>query len=228
MLRAIFFDAGNTLVFPNLERTLAPLQQRGLRPTAEQLHAAERAAKHKLDAGELRTESNSVDYNYWHTYYSQLLDSMSLRENDLLAALIQSSRTSGSWDRVLPGTRDVLDELRAKYRLAVISNSDGGISDLLHHCGIGDCFECITDSRHAGSEKPDLKIFQAALTQVGVAPGESVYVGDVYSVDYLGARAAGMNAILFDVSGAYVNQPFPRVASLQDLAVQVGQMSSLG
>ena len=71
MLRAIFFDAGNTLVFPNLERTLAPLHARGLRPTLEQLHAAERAAKHKLDAGELRTQSNSVDYNYWHTYYSQ-------------------------------------------------------------------------------------------------------------------------------------------------------------
>src|SRR5690349_2263937 len=176
MLRAIFFDAGNTLVFPNLDQTLAPLHERGLRPSCEQLHAAERTAKHKLDGGELRPQSNSVDYNYWHTYYSQLLDSMSISDKDLLSALIRCSRLSGSWNRVLPGTRGVLDELRAKYRLAVISNSDGGISDLLHSCGIGDCFECITDSRHTGSEKPDLKIFQAALQQVGVAPGESVHV----------------------------------------------------
>src|SRR5581483_5886413 len=181
MLRAIFFDAGNTLVFPNLERTLVPLHERGLRPTGEQLHAAERAAKVKLDAGELRTQSNSVDYNYWHTYYSQLLDSMNISDDDLLDALIKCSRLSGSWDRVQPGTRAVLDELRVRYRLAVISNSDGGISDLLHQCGIGDCFECITDSRHVGCEKPDLKIFRAALEQVGVAPEDSVYVGDVYS-----------------------------------------------
>jgi len=60
LLRAIFFDAGNTLVFPNLERTLAPLHARGIRPEREQLHAAERTAKRKLDAGELAGNGNSV------------------------------------------------------------------------------------------------------------------------------------------------------------------------
>ena len=225
MLRAIFFDAGNTLVFPNLERTLEPLHKRGLHPSREQLHGAERAAKHKLDAGELRTQSQSVDYNYWHTYYSQLLDSMNISNDDLLGALIKASRQSGSWDQVVPGTRDVLESLRAKYRLAVISNSDGGISNLLHRCGIGECFECITDSRHAGCEKPDAKIFRSALGQLGVAPEESMYVGDVYSVDYIGAHGAGMQAILFDVSGTYLDRPLPRVASLQELAATVAEIN---
>jgi FMN phosphatase YigB (HAD superfamily) len=46
---------------------------------------------------------------------------------------------------------------------------------------------------------------------------ESLYVGDVYSVDYVGARNAGMQAVLFDVSGAYRGREFPRVESLVEL-----------
>jgi FMN phosphatase YigB (HAD superfamily) len=46
---------------------------------------------------------------------------------------------------------------------------------------------------------------------------ESLYVGDMYSVDYLGARNAGMEAVLFDVSGAYRDRQLPRVESLEQL-----------
>jgi FMN phosphatase YigB (HAD superfamily) len=48
-------------------------------------------------------------------------------------------------------------------------------------------------------------------------PGESLYVGDVYSVDYVGARKAGMKAVLFDVAGTYREQEFARVESLAGL-----------
>jgi FMN phosphatase YigB (HAD superfamily) len=50
-----------------------------------------------------------------------------------------------------------------------------------------------------------------------VAPAESLYVGDVYSVDYLGATRAGMQAMLFDVAGAYRERDLPRVESLEEL-----------
>ncbi len=89
LLRAIFFDAGNTLVFPNLERTLAPLHARGIRPEREQLHAAGRTAKRKLDAGELTGNGNSVDFNYWYAYYSELLTQLGLPDEELKLALIQ-------------------------------------------------------------------------------------------------------------------------------------------
>ena len=49
------------------------------------------------------------------------------------------------------------------------------------------------------------------------APEESLYVGDVYSVDYLGATSAGMQAILMDVPGAYRNKGVPRIESLEEL-----------
>ena len=44
-----------------------------------------------------------------------------------------------------------------------------------------------------------------------------LYVGDVYSVDYLGAQGAGMQAMLMDVPGAYRNKGVPRVESLEEL-----------
>jgi len=50
---------------------------------------------------------------------------------------------------------------------------------------------------------------------------ESLYVGDMYSVDYLGARNAGMEAVLFDVSGAYSDRKLPRVESLDQLEARL-------
>ncbi len=52
---------------------------------------------------------------------------------------------------------------------------------------------------------------------MNAAPEESLYVGDVYSVDYLGATGAGMQALLMDVPGAYRDKGVPRVDSLEDL-----------
>ena len=80
MLTNIFFDAGNTLVFANLERTLAALHARGIRPALEQLHAAERQAKTELDRNNA-TLSHYTDRHYWDTYYSFLLKSLRVEDS---------------------------------------------------------------------------------------------------------------------------------------------------
>jgi putative hydrolase of the HAD superfamily len=75
----------------------------------------------------------------------------------------------------------------------------------------------ITDSGIIGHEKPHPAIFAAALRTMNVEPERALYVGDVYAIDYLGARNAGMEAVLFDVAGAYRERGLPRVESLQQL-----------
>jgi putative hydrolase of the HAD superfamily len=105
----------------------------------------------------------------------------------------------------------------------VISNADGRIADVLEKCGIADCFESITDSGIVGKEKPHPEIFEAALKSLDVEAKQSLYVGDIYSVDYAGATAVGMQAVLFDVCGAYKNGGFPRIESLEELAVMLGK-----
>ena len=88
---------------------------------------------------------------------------------------------------------------------------------MLRKCGIARCFRTITDSGLVGYEKPHLEIFRQALKSMNAAPEESLYVGDVYSVDYLGSTGAGMQALLMDVPGAYRNKGVLRVESLREL-----------
>src|SRR5438093_2802967 len=95
--------------------------------------------------------------------------------------------------------------------------ADRLIAYVLKHCGIAYSFQTIIDSGLIGCEKPRAEIFHAALREMDVRPEDSLYVGDVYSVDYLGATRAGLQAILFDSAGAYSNNGLKRVVSLEEL-----------
>ena len=215
-ITTVFFDAGGTLVFPDTSRTLAELASLGFHPTQEQLHAAERAAKRELDR--VLAEHRSVDGQYWDIYFQRLLRDIGAPDDpELRARLAARTRNGGNWVRVLPGTRELLDRLRGRYRLGVISNSDGSIARLFQTIQLSDCFDCLIDSAVIGYEKPDPRIFQAALRSLQADSGESIYVGDVYGVDYAGATAVGMRAVLVDVAGAYSGTRYPRLDALADV-----------
>jgi putative hydrolase of the HAD superfamily len=211
--RFIFFDVGNTLLFPNRARMLAPIPQER-HPTLESWQALERRTKKEFDQGVL---SGKVDHGFWWTFHTYLLEQLNALDDRTRDELVANTQNSANWDQILPGTRDALDRIRQKYQTAVISNADGRIDAVLNRCGICDCFASITDSGNVGHEKPHPAIFAAALRAMKADPDESLYVGDVYSVDYVGARKAGMQAVLFDVAGAYRGGEYPRVESLTEL-----------
>lgn len=211
--RSIFFDVGNTLLFPNRARMLAPLPAEK-HPTLAGWQALERRTKQEFDQGIL---GGIVDHGFWWTFHTHLLEQLDAFDEGLRDQLVENTRNSANWDQILPGTRESLDRIAARHAIAVISNADGRIDAVLRRCGICECFATITDSGNVGHEKPHPAIFSAALQAMNADPAESLYVGDVYSVDYVGARNSGMQAVLFDVSGAYCEQPFPRVESLAEL-----------
>jgi HAD superfamily hydrolase (TIGR01509 family) len=210
--RVIFFDVGNTLLFPNRAKMLAPVSS-DRHPTLEQWQALERRTKQKFDQG---MQSGRVDHGFWWTFHTYLLEDLG-EDMGIRNALVENTRNSANWDQILRGTRDALVRIGQNFRIAVISNADGAIGRVLSRCGIADCFESVTDSGIVGVEKPHPKIFEAALEAMQVRPDESLYVGDVYSVDYVGARNAGMQAVLFDVAGAYRDRKLPRVESMEQL-----------
>lgn len=211
--RFIFFDVGNTLLFPNRARMLAPLPM-DRHPTLEAWQALERRTKHEFDQGFME---GRVDHGFWWTFHTYLLQGLNAPDDGLRNTLVENTQNSANWDQILPGTRDALERLRKQYAIAVISNADGRIDAVLRRCGVVDCFESITDSGKVGHEKPHPAIFEAALREMKADAAASLYVGDMYSVDYVGARQAGMQAVLFDVAGAYRERGFPRVESLSDL-----------
>lgn len=211
--RYIFFDVGNTLLFPNRARILAPLPVEK-QPTLQAWQALERRTKSEFDQG---LTTGKVDHGFWWTFHTHLLNELGAFSEHVRDELVANTQNSANWDQILPGTREALDRIKEQYLIAVISNADGRIDAVLRRCGICDCFECITDSGNVGHEKPHPAIFAAALKEMKADPAESLYVGDVYSVDYVGACNAGMQAVLFDVSGAYRQQEHPRIESLTEL-----------
>jgi HAD superfamily hydrolase (TIGR01509 family) len=211
--RCIFFDVGNTLLFPNRARMLAPLPA-DRHPSLEQWQALERRTKREFDQ---RMMGGKVDHGFWWTFHTYLLEQVDALNDGLRDQLVRNTQKSGNWDVIRPGTREALERFRQQYAIAVISNADSRIDAVMRRCGILDCFASITDSGIVGHEKPHLAIFEAALRAMQAEPEDSLYVGDVYSVDYVGAQNAGMQAVLFDVAGAYRERDLARVESLPDL-----------
>jgi putative hydrolase of the HAD superfamily len=214
-IKTIFFDVGNTLLFPNRERIHAPLAALGFRPKAEHLRDLECRTKNQFDG--MMTGNGSTDHGFWWMFYTQLLSEIGLDDDGIRDQLVTSIRNSSNWDQIRPGTAEKLGEIGVRYQIAVISNADGRIEDVLSRCNIARCFQTITDSGLVGFEKPHPEIFRQALQSMNAAPEESLYVGDVYSVDYVGATGAGMQALLMDVPGAYCDKGVPRVESLAEL-----------
>lgn len=223
-VRFLFFDIGNTLLFPNRPKMLSPIPT-DRHPTLSQWQALERRTKAEFDRDMQR---GRVDHSFWWIFHSYLLEDLNENRDDetrktLVQELVQNTQNSANWDQILPDTRAALDRIRKRFRIAVISNADGRIENILSHCGIADCFETITDSGIVGLEKPRPEIFYAALKTMNARADESLYVGDVYSVDYAGATRAGMQAVLFDVAGAYRDRKEPRVESLAQLESWLGK-----
>ncbi len=214
-LKALFLDVGNTLLFPDREEMLRPLHERGAFPSEDLLQEIERRTKREFDS--LLESNSAVDHGFWQIYYSHLLDQLGTPDETICHDLVTRTRISANWCDIRPATREALLRLAEKYRLGVISNADGKIAEVLDRSGIAECFETITDSGIVGKEKPHPAIFEAAVRSLGVTPQESLYTGDVYSVDYLGATRVGMQAVLFDVVGAYKDNGLPRVESLEQL-----------
>jgi putative hydrolase of the HAD superfamily len=220
--KAIFFDVGGTLIFPDLPELMAPLLRRGIEPTAEQLFIAEKAAKH-LHAR--HADDAPGNPSHWYVYFSSLLDQIGAGR-DLLDELAARAGDSSYWTVLAPGVKQTLETLQDEYRLAVISNADGKIRQVLHRAGLADYFETITDSGAVGYEKPDRRIFQNALEAMQLSAADGLYVGDIYGVDYIGATSVGMQAVVIDFPGVYRGTSFPRIETLGDLGAHIAKLTT--
>lgn len=87
---------------------------------------------------------------------------------------------------------DILAKLRDEYRLGCISNNWGNIEGWCQQVNYDGFFEVMIDSALENSVKPDPVIFQAAIERMGLDPSRTVYVGDRYDADVLGASGVGM------------------------------------
>ncbi len=104
--------------------------------------------------------------------------------------------------RLVPGTMELLDYLKPKYHLHLITNGFQEVQHIkLSGSGLEPYFETLTVSEEVGVKKPNPEIFYYALSKANATAEESLMIGDEMAVDIDGARAAGMDTLLFHPTG---------------------------
>jgi len=113
--------------------------------------------------------------------------------------------------RTLPTLRE------AGYVLAVISNRDRPFQDVLESHNLSEFFPYSLAGGEVDVYKPEPGIFEHALKQMKVTASETVYVGDNYYADILGARRAGLQPVLYDPEHIFPEADCVTIRSFDEL-----------
>jgi len=207
MIKAVFFDLYQTLIHyhpPREEVLSASLERRGIKASPTELRRPiiagdeffyrENARKR---AGQ-RTEAETRAM--WWQYQTVVLKTAGIEpQSELIASLLADMQRT-TFERVL--FADVLPAFKAlsgnHFRLGLISNVDKDINSLLDELGLNPYFDVVITSSEVAATKPEPRIFKEAVKRAGVAAAETIYVGDQYEIDVMGARGAGLKALLLD------------------------------
>lgn len=223
MIRAILFDAGNTLIRMDLAAIARELSGHGVTVTPEALQRAEWTTRVRIDtelfAPNAAVSTESRDTSERYTRY--MLESVGATDPALQAAMVAWRRgynvPVGLWTVAEPEAAAALAFAReAGLVTGVVSNSNGTIRRILESLDLARHLDFILDSHEEGVEKPDPRFFELALRHAGVAAHEAAYIGDLYSIDVIGARRAGIRAVLMDPGGCWGARDCPSAPTVLD------------
>src|SRR5690606_30766477 len=126
-----------------------------------------------------------------------------------------------------PGALKLPDEARARGpAVGEISNCSARLPALLAALGVDDRVDFLLGSALEDLEKPDPVNFRRAPGRAGVAPPDAVHAGDDLEKDFLGARRAGLRAVLVDHADAHASLGHPRARDLAHLLELVRRLAS--
>lgn len=118
------------------------------------------------------------------------------------AHLFKQFSTAECWEVTGNEVLTTLRDIRQKYphlKLGVVSNTDPRLESILMQLGLRHYFHFAIDSFSVKCEKPDRRIFEAALDRAKLTkPEEAMHVGDNVQLDYVAARDAGLRSLLLD------------------------------
>jgi len=218
-IRAVLFDAGNTLLHMDYAAIAARLSIGGPAVAAGDDEEAELRARVLLDrdlAAGASTESRDTHGRYLRYVLGHLGIAGDERVEEIARWRAAYNPPFGLWMRASEAEAALRRVKSAGLMAGVISNSNGSVRAILEAIGLARHLDVIVDSAVVGVEKPDPRIFEIALREAGVAAPAACYVGDLYSVDVLGARRAGLDAVLLDPRGYWGSRDCLTARSLDD------------
>ncbi len=196
-MRAVTFDFGQTLAEMDTAMLAARLAERGVTVSADALEDARPAMWRRYN----EAIREGLGGHPWVLLMSTLLRSVGVADDaisPLAEWLFAEQPRRNLWRRPIAGMIERVRALRARgVPVGVISNSEGGLAHLIEEMGWSADFDAVADSGALGMEKPDRAIFDWTAERLGVAVRDIVHVGDSWAADYVGAREAGMRAVLF-------------------------------
>ncbi len=219
---AVLFDAGGTLVHLDFDFIAKKARESGAHTSPEALVRAEGASRAAIDrAARSRGSLEGTDADRRLGYFETLLCAAGVDAGaaERIAREIDAAhRDDNLWRIPLPGAAETLAALQARgLRTAVVSNADGRIEGTLARAGLTAHLDLVVDSHLEGVEKPDPEIFHRGLARLEVAAEHCVYVGDIYSIDAVGARAAGVAPVIIDRAGTYGSLDCVKIEALPEL-----------
>jgi HAD superfamily hydrolase (TIGR01549 family) len=201
-------------VFVDPRRVIPVLVEAGAHGAERLWSEAEREARLALSLALGRErDARGSEERVWRDYFDRIIRLTGVAEERITSVattLRDLHLEDHMWTWVQEGAADALTRVRAMgYRVGVVSNADGRVEALLQRLGVADLVEFVIDSHAVGVAKPDPRIFRMGADRLGLPPESCLYVGDLYAVDVLGARAAGLLPLLLD--------PFDRFAAWDDV-----------
>ncbi len=175
-----------------------------------------------------------INLDYWKLYREEKIEKGVLRfgrlndafmalnfkvEDEIICKLSEDYITHlTSYNHLFKNTFEVLDYLKLKYNLHIITNGFSKVQEeKLTNSNISHYFETVTNSEMVGVKKPNPIIFDHALKLANATSSQSIMIGDNYEADILGAINSGMDAIFFDINTIALDHDIKRINNLIQL-----------
>ena len=223
-VQTVFLDAGGVLIYPNWWRVSDELAKEGVSVSPTTLIDADPRARRQLD--DLKVIGGTTDASRGWLFFDLVLEHAGIARSAATAAALERLHryhtASNLWEYVPADVPPALDALRAcGLALVVVSNANGTLRAHMNRLGLTEKFDHVLDSADEGVEKPDPRFFDIAVERSGAQKETTIHVGDLYYVDVMGARNAGLRAVLFDEANLRPDADCPRVRSLEELVGEI-------
>ena len=223
-IELLSLDAGGVLVYPNFDRISDTFARHGIRVSPDALREADPYGRRAVDTAERVAATSDADRGSIHfrVMFERAGVPPDAPVQRVLDELWAYHSEHNLWEYVPPDIAPALEQLAASgVTLAIGSNANGVIHRVFERRQLSRYFSVVCDSHIEGVEKPDPRFFDVLVARAGGRAETTLHLGDLYYVDVVGARRAGLQAMLMDPHGLYEGFDVPRVRTLSEVATHI-------